>query len=150
MLFTKITFFLMYLGLFRPMSWMRICAHIGTVLTSLFYGGMFLAQIIIRTPRPGETLASRLQTTSAASESLALSVPQSAVGLAIDLYILILPIIAVSQLQLPLRRKIGTSLIFATGITSEALITATTGSLADYIQRLRVLVAQHLLQRGTK
>jgi hypothetical protein len=129
---------------------MRICARIGTVLTSLFYGGIFLAQIIIRTPRPGETISSRLQTKSAASESLALSVPQSAVGLAIALYILILPIIAVSQLQLPRRRKIGTSLISATRILSEVLITVTTGSLFDYVQRLHVLIAQHLLQTGTK
>ena len=47
---------------------------------------------------------------------LALSVPQSIVGLVIDLAILILPIVAVTQLQLPRRRKIGVILIFMTGL----------------------------------
>jgi hypothetical protein len=104
----------------------------------------------IRTPRPGETLSSRLQTTSAGSDSLALSVPQSVVGLAIDLYILILPIIALAQLQLPRRRKVGISLIFMTGIVLEVLIMCQSGHPADDLQGLLVLIAQHLLQTTTK
>ena len=115
MLFTKVTFFLMYLNIFRPLRWMRICAYIGAVLTSSFYLGMFLAQLILRTPRHGETWFSHTQATNVTQSSLALSVPQSVVGLVIDLYILVLPVFAVSQLQLPRRRKIGISLVFMTG-----------------------------------
>jgi hypothetical protein len=47
---------------------------------------------------------------------LDLSVPQSAVGLVIDLFILILPVIAVSRLQLPTRRKVGAMLVFMPGL----------------------------------
>lgn len=54
--------------------------------------------------------------TSAGSRARDLSVPQSAIGLALDLYIVIIPIIAVIKLQLPRRRKIGIVLIFMTGV----------------------------------
>lgn len=44
------------------------------------------------------------------------SVPRFAVGLVMDIYILILPIVAVSTLQMPPRRKVGIILIFTTGL----------------------------------
>ena len=44
------------------------------------------------------------------------AVPQSAVGLGIDLYIMILPIIAVSRLQMKAKRKIGISIVFMIAI----------------------------------
>ena len=97
------------------MRWLRICAYIGLVVTTAFYFGMTVAQFTFGTPRPGETWYSHQQTQNE-TNSLKMSVPQSAVGLAIDLYILILPMMAVSKLQLPLRRKIGVALIFMTGL----------------------------------
>lgn len=115
MLFIKVTFFLLYLQLFRPMQWLRICAYIGAVFTVIFYFGMAVAQLIFSTPRHGETWLSH-QATHNKDLAIALSVPQSVVGLAIDLYILIFPIIAVSQLQLPIRKKVGIMLIFMTGL----------------------------------
>lgn len=115
MLFVKVTFFLLYLQLFGPMRWLRICAYIGAVFTVIFYFGMAVAQLIFSTPRHGETWLSH-QDTHNENLAIAMSVPQSAVGLAIDLYILILPIIAVSQLQLPIRKKVGVMLIFMTGL----------------------------------
>lgn len=37
-------------------------------------------------------------------------------GVAIDIYILVLPIVAVNKLQMPTRRKVGIMLIFMTGL----------------------------------
>lgn len=45
-----------------------------------------------------------------------MNIPTSAFGVVIDLFILVLPIIAVLQLQLPTRRKIGVIVIFMTGL----------------------------------
>ena len=118
LLFTKISFFFLYLQVFKPMRWLRISAYIGTLVTTAFYLGMTVAQFVFATPRRGETWTSH-QTTRNEHWALAMSVPQSAVGLAIDLYILVLPVIAVSQLQLPTRRKIGVILLFMTGILYE-------------------------------
>lgn len=115
MLFLKDTFFIMYLQIFRPLRWVRICAYIGALFTTLFYISMTVAVSIFSIPGPGETLFSH-QATPREHLSLAMSVPQSAVGLAIDLYILVLPIVAVTQLQLSAKRKFGVILLFMTGL----------------------------------
>ena len=52
---------------------------------------------------------------SLANKSLALAVPLAAVGVVIDFYILILPIAAVSRLQMAKKRKVGLCLVFGTG-----------------------------------
>ncbi|MCJ1475064.1 hypothetical protein MMC13_003724 [Lambiella insularis] len=113
LLFTKVSFFLMYLDIFGPMQWMRVSASLGAFINSAFYLAILIANLIFSTPRPGQTWAA-----AAVNEqgSLALSIPQAVGGLVIDLYILLLPIIAVSHLQLPPRKKIGVILIFMSGL----------------------------------
>ncbi|MCJ1470231.1 hypothetical protein MMC07_008876 [Pseudocyphellaria aurata] len=115
LLFTKITFFLLYLQIFKPMRWLRISAYIGTLVTTAFYIGQTIAQFIFVTPRPGETWFDHAQS-QVELKSLVVAVPVSAIGLCIDLYILVLPVIAVNQLQLATQRKFGVILIFMTGI----------------------------------
>ena len=115
MTFAKLTFFLMYLQIFWPLRWLRACVYIGIAATTIFYLGAEIFWLVEMTPSHGQTFASR----AASPEEfrvLLLSVPTSAVGLGIDLYLLILPITAVAQLQLPTRRKVGVILIFLTGI----------------------------------
>lgn len=72
------------------------------------------------TPRKGETFAS-VAASPREFKVLVLSVPIAAVGLGIDLYLLVLPITAVMGLQLPTRRKIEIVLIFLTGIAYHPL-----------------------------
>ena len=110
MLFLKVTFFIMYLHIFRPMRWLRICGYTGATFTAVFYGAMAIISIVFFTP-------GRLRhDVSEAKNTIAISVPQSVVGLVIDLAILVLPIVAVLQLQLPTRRKMGVILVFLTGL----------------------------------
>lgn len=111
LLFAKVTFFLMYLDIFKPMRWMRISSSIGAITTAVFYIGIIIANLVISTPSHGETWAE----VSIKAGALVLSVPQAAVGLAIDLYILFLPMIAISKLQLNPRRKLGVNLVFMSG-----------------------------------
>lgn len=113
-LFLKNTFFIMYLYIFGPLRWLRICAYIGAAFTSAFYVGMIVASFVIATPRPGETWPEHLFS-ELERKSIHLPIPTSSFGLVTDLVILALPIIAVMQLQLPTRRKIGVILIFMTG-----------------------------------
>lgn len=100
------------------MRWLRISAYVGTLVTTTFYLGMTVVQFAFATPRRGETWFSHLLTRNEHWVS-AMSVPQSAVGLVIDLYILLLPLIAINQLQLATRRRFGVILIFMTGILYE-------------------------------
>ncbi len=115
MIFTKLTFFLVYLQLFHPFKWLRVCIYIGATLTTIFYVTVEVCWIVWITPRKGQTFAS-VAVSPAMFKSLLLSVPVAAVGLAIDLYLLVLPITAVMQLQLPTRRKVGVTLMFLTGL----------------------------------
>lgn len=114
MLVTKITFFLLYLQLFKPIKALRFCIYAGMIFTFGFYVSGTVAQFYFETPRRGETFVSH-NLGPLAKKSLNLSVPLSAVGVVIDFYILILPIVAVLRLQLAKKRKVGLCLVFGTG-----------------------------------
>ena len=113
-LFLKNTFFIMYLYIFGPLRWLRLCAYVGAAITTAFYTGMTVASFVIASPRPGETWAEHLYGKEI-RKSIDLPIPTSSFGVVIDLVILVLPITAVMQLQLPTRRKIGVILVFMTG-----------------------------------
>ena len=115
LLFVKFTFFLMYLDIFSPFRWMRIACITGGTLCVLFYTAVAIPQFYFATPGPGESFKVHA-VTEREYDSNILSIPAAAVGLGFDVYLLILPLIAVSQLKMPMRRKIGTSLLFGTGV----------------------------------
>ena len=105
----------MYLDIFRQWRWMNVCATTGAVFNSLFYAAMTVCVFIWATPHPHQTWLQ--QTSSEEAELLRkFAIPQSVVGLAIDLYILILPVIAVRNLQMATNRKFGVIVVFMTGI----------------------------------
>ena len=114
LLFTKLTFFLLYYEVFRPLRWLRISVYIGSTLTCAFYGATFIAQTVFSVPKPGETWLEH--SLSKDNKSDVLSIPLAAVGLGIDIVLLVMPIIAVIGLQLRTKRKIGILFIFMFGI----------------------------------
>ena len=115
MLFTKITFFIMYLDIFGQWRWLKICAIVGGCLTAAFYAAMTACLFAFATPGRHETWASH-QFSRGTHLDLAFAVPQSCVGLVVDLYILILPIIGVSKLQMATGRKIAVMVVFMSAI----------------------------------
>ena len=117
-LFLKDTFFIMYLYIFRPFRWLRICAYIGIAITTAFYVSVTVASFALVTPRHGETWSEHLFSDDF-FKARNLPVPTSSFGVVIDLVILVLPIVAVMQLQLPSRRKIGLIIVFLTGLLYE-------------------------------
>ena len=114
LLFTKLTFFLLYYEVFRPLRWLRISVYIGATLTCAFYGATFITQAVIIVPKPGETWLEH--SLAPDNRDNVLSVPLAAVGLAIDIVLLVMPIVAVTGLQLRTKRKIGVIFIFMFGI----------------------------------
>lgn len=115
LLFAKLSFFILYHQVFKPMRWLRICTYLGGFITSLFYGVVTCVQLVLAIPSHHETLITHATKENNSKEPL-LSVPSAVVGLGTDLFILALPIIAVSQLQLSREHMIGLILTFATGI----------------------------------
>lgn len=115
MVFTKLTVFLMYLQLFRPFKFLRICVYIGATITILLYGAAEICFMVFLTPKKGQSFAFVANTTRPFKAG-DLSIPIAAVGLGLDIYLLILPISVVVQLHLPTRRRIGVILIFLIGL----------------------------------
>ena len=115
MLFTKATFFIMYLDIFHLMRWLKISAYIGGVFVILFYGSITVCLFISATPGRHETWTEQVQSPRQRL-GLALGLAQACFGLVIDLYILVLPILGVTRLQMPTRRKVGIILIFMSAI----------------------------------
>ena len=123
MLFIKLTFFLLYIQLFKPMRWLRISSCVSATALCAFYGACTVAQLIFATPRSSETWSSHLVSSENAKGNV-LSVPLSAVGLFFDIVILVLPIAGVMRLQLPTRRRIGVLLIFLTGLLYDVYLSS--------------------------
>lgn len=113
-LFLKCTFFILYLELFSTVTWLFIASWVGLVATFFVYAMFTILVFVWATPKRGQTWLSH-QTSPEMHKELSLSVPQSVVGLVIDLYILIIPIIGVYGLRLSTKRKIGVMLIFFSG-----------------------------------
>lgn len=116
--FSKITFFIFYMHIFRPLRWLRVCCWLGIIFTTVCFTGFWIAQMALQTPHPGESWL-QMDTDPRELYSLQhLSIPITAVSFVIDVYTFILPIAGVSSLQLTPRRKAGVILIFLTGLAA--------------------------------
>ena len=117
MLLIKLTLFLLYLNLFKPLWWLRISIYAGIFVITAVYMAFAITILVFITPKYGQTWVEAFQTPGQ-SKLISLSVPLASINLAIDCYIFVLPILAVSRLQLSTRRKVGVLLVFATGLGS--------------------------------
>jgi len=115
LLAAKLTLFQLYSEIFHPFRWMRICVYIGIAFTTAFYVATSIVQIVLTAPRKGETwLSHAFSDEEYASQKNA--IPFASVGLVIDVYLLILPIKAIMDLQLAWKRKLAVGLVFLTGL----------------------------------
>ena len=122
LLFAKLSFFILYFQLFRPMLWMRVCVYVGAAFLVAVHVGMFIAMVVLTTPSSGESWVDHIFSQREHNSQFELSVPFAAVGFVFDMYLLLLPLGAVWKLQLPNRRKIGVTLIFMTGLLYDRLL----------------------------
>ncbi|MCJ1383821.1 hypothetical protein MMC17_006935 [Xylographa soralifera] len=111
---TKLSLLLLYLSIFHPDPTLRASIHAGIALNTLFYSVCLGAQTVAWTPRSG---APWFATSFAAASRtpITLGIAQSAFNLLSDLYLLLLPLCGVAQLQLSPRKKLGVAAIFLTG-----------------------------------
>ncbi|KAF7954364.1 hypothetical protein EAE96_005488 [Botrytis aclada] len=113
--FVKLSLFLIYLEIFVGLQWMKVCVYIGATLSSLFYLAITVVQFYLATPFNGETWRSHI-VSARTLKGITFSVPTAAVGLAIDVYLFILPFIAVIRLHLPMRKRIPAMMMFSVGL----------------------------------
>jgi hypothetical protein len=115
MMFIKVSFFILYLQLFKQMERLRVCIWIGLVFTACVYTGLGITMFYFHTPRPHETWLAH-EESKYGQITTRLSVPQSVVGLVIDIYILVIPIIGITSTKMSTKRKLGVILVFLSGV----------------------------------
>lgn len=94
---------------------MRFFNYTGAVITVLFYTATTIVQFVYFTPTRGQTWVSKFAAEDSL-KSIQVGVPIAAIGLVLDVYILVLPIFGVMQLQLSNKRRLGIIVIFLTGL----------------------------------
>ena len=117
--FVKFSLFLLYLRLFKPNQTSRWLICGGIVVCGLFYSASIISNCALCIPRPGQgndTAAWRSKFGKCYILTDQLAIVQSVFGTISDIYLLVIPIRSVFQLQLPTNRKFGISAIFMIGL----------------------------------
>ncbi|KAF7853147.1 uncharacterized protein EAF02_012090 [Botrytis sinoallii] len=127
----KLTIWLTYIEIFTSMRWVRICCYIGAAITSLWYFPVAIATLVWTTPPHGENFVYSL-ISDGIFTTQKLTIPIAAVGLALDVFLFVIPLLAVSKLHMATKKKLGVGLIFATGAL------AIVASILSIIYRVRL------------
>ncbi|KAL8697776.1 MAG: hypothetical protein Q9201_006935, partial [Fulgogasparrea decipioides] len=108
MFFTKLTLFILYYRLFNPSTVMRYLIYFGIYFNLLFYTIYFFVYIFFcpNTSKNARACGPKLKV---------LGVATSGVNVVSDFYLLLIPLAAISNLQLPPKRKFGLLAVFFTG-----------------------------------
>ena len=94
------------------MRWLRYSSYAGATFTALFYIAILIWDLTISSPTPGESWQ---HAAPKGRRTVRQMVWSASVGLVLDVYILLLPITGVSQLQMSGRRKLEVMMVFSTG-----------------------------------
>ncbi|RDL41443.1 uncharacterized protein BP5553_01422 [Venustampulla echinocandica] len=110
---SKATILALYIQLFESKIWMRWTSIIALVTMFLFYWANTPLAGVFCVPHNGDPWDDRILTSCS---KLAMMGPiQGAVGLAADLFILILPLPSMCGLTLPFGKKVGVMVVFLAG-----------------------------------
>lgn len=113
--FAKTSLFLLYYRVFALKQLMRTMIIGGVTFAFVLYIVVMVSVMgTLCTPRVGR--AWDFAVLLSCRKALLFSVVQAVSNLALDLFILVLPIPAIVQLQLPMNKKIGVFAIFMTGL----------------------------------
>lgn len=110
----KLTIWLTYIEIFTSMRWVRVCCYVGAAITSIWYFPVVIATLVWTTPPRGKNFVYSL-ISDGIFTTQKLTIPIAAVGLAIDVFLFAIPLLAVSKLHMATKKKLGVALIFATG-----------------------------------
>lgn len=114
--FAKTSLFLLYYRVFAPKKLFRYMITIGIVFSFFFCLTTLAIAVYLCAPHAGKDWDAEVL--GSCSRHIALYyVISGAVNMALDIFMLILPIPVVLQLQLPLKKKVGVLAIFMTGLS---------------------------------
>ncbi|KAL8891807.1 MAG: hypothetical protein Q9215_001243 [Flavoplaca cf. flavocitrina] len=108
MFFTKLSIFILYYRIFSPSKTMRYLIYFGIGANFIYYT-VYLFIYSFYCPNTSK------KAITCAHEVKVISVVTSAINVVSDFYILLIPLAAISSLQLPKKRKLGLFAVFFTG-----------------------------------
>lgn len=119
----KLSLFSLIYVSFRPLAYVRRLVYAGVILSALYYIASAAVNGAVCGPRPrngtdrlaylGGMAGPECQNSAGIIQIL--SIASGAVNVLCDFYLFLLPLPAISKLNLPTRRKTGVFLIFFTG-----------------------------------
>ncbi|RWA06384.1 hypothetical protein EKO27_g8726 [Xylaria grammica] len=128
--FAKASIFLLYLQLFTVRRPMRIAIYAGITFSFLLYGVGVAVATYYETPRAGE------KWTDVLDGRTLIPLPwwqaQSALSVALDVYIFILPLPVVTKLKMPLQKRIQLVAVFSLALGGIA------SSIASLVERIQI------------
>ncbi|KAL8852626.1 MAG: hypothetical protein Q9221_002506 [Calogaya cf. arnoldii] len=108
MFFTKLSLFILYYRIFNPSKTMRYLIYLGIGFNFVYYT-IYLFIYSFYCPNTSK------KALTCSHEVKVISVATSAINVVSDFYILLIPLAAISNLQLPKKRKLGLFAVFFTG-----------------------------------
>ena len=91
-----------------------MAVYTGGALSTIFYLCVTILQIVYSTPKPRQGWVMAFLSTDEVRLTKT-AIPVASIGLVIDVFLLVIPSLAVYNLQLTKIRKIGLMLMFSTG-----------------------------------
>lgn len=115
---TKLALFSLIYHSFRPLTYVRRLIYFAVTITGLYYLGNGIANGVMCGPKGGHDRIAYIagQARKSCSAGQIMSITLGSIGLATDLFLFILPLRAISKLDLPRKEKTGVLFIFMTGI----------------------------------
>ena len=112
----KLSVLLLYLELFMVKAQARIMVAIGLIIITLHCLAGIIGNAVLCVPKPGVSWEIADDTHNCIVVADLFAVIMGAVSVFSDIFVICIPIPVVWQLQLPIRKRIGISVIFITGI----------------------------------
>ena len=111
----KLSLFLLYYRLFGRHQWIRHLVYLGIGSVFAMYTAGMIVYGYLCLPRPGQSWIEAGLSSRCHDQFIMIGYVRGPFNVLSDLFLLLLPLPAVWQLHLPLRKKVGTYGIFLTG-----------------------------------
>ena len=111
----KLSLFLLYYRLFGRHQWIRYLVYLGIGSAAAMYTASMVVYGYLCLPHHGQSWIEAGLSSRCHNQFIMIGYVRGPFNVLSDLYLLFLPLPAVWQLQLPLRKRIGIAGIFLTG-----------------------------------
>ena len=122
--FIKASILVLYLRIFSPLWRVKLLIYLGIAIILLTNATISILFAALCTPRNGQLYTVQYNTSQCFENATNLTLASAIVNFISDLYLLLLPLPLVWNLQLTRKRRLGIIAIFMTGILYTSLISA--------------------------